>query len=487
MAHRTCLNGSPAAATAVLERGVRPIPLGRLPAAALRVMPVRRVQANDTLRGILLILGATVLFSTSDATAKYVTQTLPLIEVAWVRYVVFVLAALAAVLREGAAAFWPRRPLMQLGRGLAIAASALLFLLGLEVLPMADAAAINFVSPLLITALAVPLLGETVGLRRWAALGVGLFGAVLAAQPGTGAFRIGAVFPLLSALAWALAMVMTRSFAAIERPATTLLWTAGTGLAVLSCLLPFDARVPTAGVRLLPADRGGRDRRAVAGGAGVPAGAGVIAGAVFLRATDLVHAGRLYRVQCEAGDGDPAGRRHHCRQRPLQRRGRAGPDVTVRAVAVVSVPGLAGEVPPGDEGRVEHARQVAAIQSDIRQIAVRQAAQSRSAPTGAVAARPTTAPPRRSGPPPRSGGAAPSLRANRLPAGTSFLRWQHARSLSQSFLCGTAGGVSFQHPRRLSQCNISRRKRIGMRGGAAPDMRPSHTQLPSYVFLLTQF
>jgi drug/metabolite transporter (DMT)-like permease len=203
------------------------------------------LRADDRPRGILLIIGATVLFSTSDAMAKYVTRTLPVIELAWVRYIVFVLVSLAVARRQGRDVFATRRPVQQTLRGAAIVASALLFLLGLGRLPLADAAAINFVSPLLITALAVPLLGERVGLRRWIALIVGLSGAVLAAQPGSGAFRIAAVFPLLSALAWAYAMVLTRGFAATERPATTLVWTAVSGLLVLTCLLPFDARLPT--------------------------------------------------------------------------------------------------------------------------------------------------------------------------------------------------------------------------------------------------
>jgi drug/metabolite transporter (DMT)-like permease len=244
MADRACLNGRPAAITAVLRGTVRPLPLAHLrlatpPAAAPDATP------DSPLRGILLMAGATVLFSTSDASSKYVTATLPPMEVAWVRYLVFVLAALLPVLRQGTVVLHTRRPVQQTMRGVAILASALLFLLGLRVLPIADAAAINFVSPLLITALAVPLLGERVEVRRWIALAVGLAGAMLAAQPGGGTFRPAAAFPLLSAVAWALAMVLTRRFAATERTTTTVFWTAGSGLALLTCVLPFDARLPT--------------------------------------------------------------------------------------------------------------------------------------------------------------------------------------------------------------------------------------------------
>lgn len=231
----------------MLEGCVRPISLGRLPGAARTLLPVAALRADERLRGIVLILGATMLFSTSDVTAKFVEQSLPLVEVAWVRYCVFLLFAVLPALRGGVEVLHTRRPGQQIMRGLSVLVSALLFLAGLRLLPLADAAAINFVSPLLITALAVPMLGEVVGLSRWIALLVGLSGAVLAAQPGAGAFQWGAVFPLLSALAWAFAMVLTRRFAATERPQTTLFWSAVSGLTVLTLLLPFDVRVPTPG------------------------------------------------------------------------------------------------------------------------------------------------------------------------------------------------------------------------------------------------
>ncbi len=245
MADRACLNGRPAPGFGVLDGIVRPVPLSHLRLATPPPAAVAQAAADSPLRGILLMAGATVLFSTSDASSKYVTATLPVIEVAWVRYLVFVLVSLLPLLRQGASVLHTRRPVQQGMRGVAILASALLFLLGLMGLPMADAAAINFVSPLLITALAVPLLGERVDARRWIALAVGLGGAMLAAQPGGGTFRPAAVFPLLSAAAWALAMVLTRRFAATERATTTLIWTAGSGLVLLTCALPFDARLPT--------------------------------------------------------------------------------------------------------------------------------------------------------------------------------------------------------------------------------------------------
>jgi len=212
---------------------------GALPAA------ISGRAGDRPLRGIVLIVAASLVFSISDATAKFVTETVPVIEVLWVRFLVFTLMALWPVLQGGGSALRTRRPGVHVLRGLSILASALLFVFGLRLLPMADAAAINFVSPLFIIVLSVPFLGERVSARRWIAVGVGLTGAVIAAQPGTAAFSAAAAFPVGSAAAWAVAIILTRRMATTESSNTIVVWTAGTGLVALSCALPFDVVVPT--------------------------------------------------------------------------------------------------------------------------------------------------------------------------------------------------------------------------------------------------
>jgi drug/metabolite transporter (DMT)-like permease len=200
--------------------------------------------AEDRLRAILLVCAASVCFSLSDATAKFVSQTLPAIEVAWVRYSVFLAIALAVASRTPRA--WRTgRPVLHAVRGAAIVVSAILYIFGLQHLPMADAAAINFVSPVMITLLALPVLGERVDGARWLAVVAGLGGALVAAHPGGGTLQAAAALPFLSAVTWAAGMVLTRVMAGTERPTTILLWTAATGFVLLSCALPFDVRLPT--------------------------------------------------------------------------------------------------------------------------------------------------------------------------------------------------------------------------------------------------
>jgi drug/metabolite transporter (DMT)-like permease len=219
-----------------------------LPPPASALAPITATplaRPDNVLRGILLLVSATIMFSVSDVTAKAVSATLPVVEVAWVRYCVFVLLTVVPALGHGSRALATRMPGQQVLRGVAVLASALLFILGLQRMPIADAAAINFVAPLFITILSVPLLGEQVGARRWVAVGVGLLGAVIAAQPGTSAFQPAAAFPVLSALAWAVAIIWTRKLSVTDRPGTTIAWTAGSGLVLLTAMLPFVARLPS--------------------------------------------------------------------------------------------------------------------------------------------------------------------------------------------------------------------------------------------------
>lgn len=204
---------------------------------------------DNPFRGIALLVGATVFFSVSDSIAKLLGQSLPAIEITWIRYLVFVvMAALLVMPRNGKGTrtvtllrrLKVRSPLMQLARGIGLVLASVLFIEALKFLPLADAASVGFVSPLLITALSVPILGEVVGIRRWLAILVGLGGVLVIVQPGTGAFQPAALLVVCSSTAWALASVLTRKMANTDDAAATLLYSAATGLVVLTVLLPFD-------------------------------------------------------------------------------------------------------------------------------------------------------------------------------------------------------------------------------------------------------
>lgn len=200
---------------------------------------------EDPLRGIALSVGATLVFGIADTIAKYLAQTLPVVEIQWIRYVMFLGFAIAMAGRSPIAVLRPRNPKLQILRGLCVIGSSVLFVYGIRQMTMSQATTISFLSPLLITILSIPLLGEIVGIRRWAAVAAGMLGMLIVVRPGTSGFQPAALFGVASSSCWALALIITRKISASDSPATTILWSAGIGTAVLTVLLPFELRWPT--------------------------------------------------------------------------------------------------------------------------------------------------------------------------------------------------------------------------------------------------
>jgi drug/metabolite transporter (DMT)-like permease len=133
---------------------------------------------------------------------------------------------------------------MQIVRGLCAVASSVLFVYGVKQMTMAQATTISFLSPLLVTILSIPILGEVVGIRRWAAVVAGMLGMLIVVRPGLGGFQVAALYCVASALCWALALLITRRIASVDLPQATVLWSASVGTTILTVLLPFEAIWP---------------------------------------------------------------------------------------------------------------------------------------------------------------------------------------------------------------------------------------------------
>ena len=230
----------PPAAAARLDSAPLPLPEKK---PAVRTAPAR---ADRPFRGIALILASTVFLGVSDVTAKYLSATLPSIEIAWIRFLVFALIMSPAML-SGSPLYAMRteRLGLQLMRGVALLSSSLLFISGLRFLPIAEASATGFVSPLFFTALSIVFLGERVGVRRWIATALGLIGVLIILRPGTGAFHAAAFFPIVSALAWACTLIMTRMMSGREHALTTMAWSSIAGVCIVSALVPFAWVTPS--------------------------------------------------------------------------------------------------------------------------------------------------------------------------------------------------------------------------------------------------
>jgi drug/metabolite transporter (DMT)-like permease len=222
------------ATAARLDRAPLPPPE---PKPAARRAPAR---ADRPFKGIALILLSTTFLGVSDVTAKYLSASLPSIEIAWLRFLVFALIMVPAMV-PGSPLFAMRtsRVGLQLMRGAALLGSSLFFITGLRYLPIAEASATGFVAPLFVTALSIFFLSEKVGVRRWLATATGLLGVLIILRPGTGAFHAAAFFPIISALAWAVTLIMTRMMSGREHAITIMTYSSIAGVAILSVLVPF--------------------------------------------------------------------------------------------------------------------------------------------------------------------------------------------------------------------------------------------------------
>jgi len=184
----------------------------------------------NPLRGIGLIIFMTICFSSLDASAKYLSNELPLFVLLWGRYVFnFLFVALFFFRGAPADIIRTRNLKLQILRSILLVASTLTFWLALMFLPLADCVVILFVSPLLVTMLAAPLLGEFVGAHRWVAVILGFIGVLVVMRPGFTIFDWVSMLPLITALLYAGVQISTRILGRTDGALTTLLYSSAGG------------------------------------------------------------------------------------------------------------------------------------------------------------------------------------------------------------------------------------------------------------------
>jgi drug/metabolite transporter (DMT)-like permease len=209
-------------------------------------LALERQTAVSTGRGIACALAAWLLFACMDAGSKLLAEQYSIIQILWVRFLSLLAVSAWLAARHGSRGLITRRFWLQSLRSLMLMVEIGLFILTITVLPLADAHAILAISPLIVTALSVPLLGEKVGIRRWTAVGVASLGMLIILRPGFGAMHPMALVALLCACMWSLYQVLTRIVSRIDPPLTTLFYTALIGTIALTVIGPFYWRAPDA-------------------------------------------------------------------------------------------------------------------------------------------------------------------------------------------------------------------------------------------------
>ncbi len=217
------------------------IPTGGGQAPATRGPP----GLSDVLRGILLMCAGVSTFPFMNTAVKLLTAHYPVAQITWARFTGHLIVMLIVFLpRYRWTLLRTRRPAVQIGRSVLMLASNLLFVMAIGRVPLATASAIGFTAPLIVTALSVPLLRESVGWRRWSAVVVGFAGALAVIRPGSGFTDPSVLLLLLSSLAYALYQIATRWVGRYDNAATGIIFAALFGSLAMSLAMPFVFVMP---------------------------------------------------------------------------------------------------------------------------------------------------------------------------------------------------------------------------------------------------
>jgi len=192
-------------------------------------------------RGILLTIAAVMVFGIQDAVAKILMQTWSPFQITMMRYWAFGLFSLYLVSRQAPLrqAFRSRVPRWQILRGVLLVIDIWWFAIALATVPLPELQAISLIYPLLVTLLAVPLLGERVGVFRIAAVVVGFAGALVILRPGGLPWDMGVVYAVLSAFAYAAYIALTRKVAMVDSTATNMVYAGVIGLVMTTAVGVF--------------------------------------------------------------------------------------------------------------------------------------------------------------------------------------------------------------------------------------------------------
>jgi len=202
--------------------------------------------AEQSTKGIFLLVIATLLFACQDAITKHLTQTVEVAQIINVRFFFFSLFAIAYALRNNGlkAAINSSAPKLQIFRGLLICCEIALFAYTLRYLGIAELHAIFACFPLIVTLLSVPILGEDVGWRRGLAIFVGFVGTIIIIDPGAGVFSSFAIMGLGCAFMFAIYTLITRKVSKVDSFETTLLYFGIVGFLASLLVIPFYWKTP---------------------------------------------------------------------------------------------------------------------------------------------------------------------------------------------------------------------------------------------------
>ena len=197
---------------------------------------------NNPRRGIMLMIATTIIFAAQDGISRYLAGSYDIITIVALRYwffAAFVCAFCASKSGGFKRAAVTSQPWLQASRGILLTAQICVAVFGFNQVGLVQFHAIFASYPLLVIALSVPFLGETVGWRRWLSVGCGCVGVLVILQPGSVAFGGSAIVPLCASVLMATYGVLTRFAARRDSAMTSFFWTGIAGAIAITCVVPF--------------------------------------------------------------------------------------------------------------------------------------------------------------------------------------------------------------------------------------------------------
>ncbi len=202
---------------------------------------------RGSLLGVGLMIGAMAVLPFLDVVAKTLGEMgVPVLQIVWARMAFgAVLTAPLALRAAGPRGLWPERAGIHSLRAVLLILATFMFFAALKFLPIADALAVFFVQPLVVTALSPVILREHVGPRRWAAVAVGFIGTLIIIRPGLQAFNPGTALAFGAGCALALYFLLTRRIAGRDAAMVTTFRTSLLGTLIVSALVWLVWQPPT--------------------------------------------------------------------------------------------------------------------------------------------------------------------------------------------------------------------------------------------------
>ena len=206
--------------------------------------------ARENLIGVGLMLLSMFVFSAVDTIAKVLTTDFHPLQIVWTRQLGLVVGVFVMIAVRGVSLFQTNNRKLQITRGLMAALSAALFITAINFVPLADAIAVTFIAPFVVTMFSALLLKEKVGIHRWSAVIVGFLGTLIILRPGFDGFEPALLLAVLAAVLFAFRQIISRYLSGSDKTETTIAYTALVAVLVLVIPLPFIWQTPVSGFHI---------------------------------------------------------------------------------------------------------------------------------------------------------------------------------------------------------------------------------------------